>query len=161
MQSVVESHYSVALRRRRVPLEHMAACYGWVATSRRAGLVTERIRDDRGRPAQTLRDAVSTGELELGHAFELLQAAKQWALRHAVVIGDLRSTNLMVRWHGGRASLVFVDGIGNRKLNWKFELYLRHLWLARLKTWRQWRRQQTRTYDMLRACAANRQMTAD
>lgn len=154
VQSVVESHYFAALSRRGVALRHMAACHGWVATTHGAGLVTERIRDDRGQPARTLREAVATGELDLTQAYMLLEALKQWALAHAVVIGDLRSTNLMVRWCDGQPSLVFVDGIGNRKLNWKFTLYLRYLWLARLKTRRQWRRQWARTDQALRECAS-------
>lgn len=161
-QNLVEWYYSLALRKRRVPLDHMAKCYGWVRTNLGVGLEVELIRDADASPALMLRDAVSRGLVDPVQADTMLREVKRWALDHAVVVADLRSTNLMVRQQGDAARrLVFVDGIGGRKIDWKFTLHQRHPWLARMKTLRQWRRQEAKTYRAIEELYANRRRSAD
>lgn len=149
-QSVVEWHYINSLKKRNVPLYHLADCLGWVQTNKGVGLVTERVLDEDGYPALTLRDAVSAGLVDMKKVMTLLSALKAWALNYSVAIADLNGANLMLRHEGGEYVLVFVDGVGSRKPSWKLSFYQRCLWFARLKTKRQWQRQEVFMFDVLK-----------
>jgi hypothetical protein len=140
-QSVVEWYYLSHLRQRRVPFDHLVDCHGWVQTSRGAGLVLERVRDDAGSAAPTLGDALAHGDIDESEAFSLLSTVRTWALEHAVAIADLNTANLMLRHRAGHRELVLVDGIGSRRAEWKFMLYQTFPALSRRKTRREWKQQ--------------------
>ncbi|MES1948398.1 PhoP regulatory network protein YrbL [Salinisphaera sp. C84B14] len=149
-QNEVEWRYGQWLEARGVPFRHAARCTGWIQTQRGAALVVERVRNSDGTFALTLRDALLSQRLTLHNAYAMLAELRHWALTHAVVVSDLRSTNLMVR-QADDMHLVFIDGLGARRLGPAFERQMRMPLLARLKTLRQWRRQKTKTYAALAA----------
>lgn len=101
----------------------------------------ERIRNEDGTAALTLRETVEAGKVDENQLTALLSAVKDWAIRNAIAVADLNGTNLMVRKQNNTVSLVLVDGIARRQADWQFTLYQRFLWLARFKTLRQWKRQ--------------------
>lgn len=140
-QSVVEWYYLSHLRQRQVPFDHLVDCHGWVQTSRGAGLMLDRVRDDEGGLAPTLSDALTRGDIDEAEAFSLLSTVRTWALEHAVAIADLNTTNLMLRQRDGKRELVLVDGIGSRRAEWKFTLYQMFPTLSRRKTRREWKHQ--------------------
>lgn len=140
----------VTLKQRQVPLDHLADCHGWVRTNYGPGLVFERILDEDGSPALTLRDAVSAGKISMDQTTLMLRKLKDWAIYYSVVVADLNGANLMVKkWGKNEARLIFVDGVGSRRADWKFTLYQKSLWLARTKTKRQWIRQEPQMYHVL------------
>nr|WP_272884754.1 YrbL family protein [Chromohalobacter canadensis] len=148
-QNIVDWYYINSLKKRNVPLDHLADCLGWVQTSYGAGLVTERVVDGDGYSTLTLRDAVGSGLVDMEQVTALLAVLKSWAFDYSVAVADLNGANLMLKKKGGEYILVFVDGIGSRKANLKFSLYQKYLWLARLKTKRQWQRQETSMFNVL------------
>lgn len=149
-QNRVEWRYGQWLQAHRVPLRHATRCSGWMRTAQGPALVVERVRDCDGTLAVTLRDALLWGDISLDGAQAMLAQVRRWALKYAVVVADLRSTNLMVR-HDNGTHLVFVDGLGARRLGPAFERQMRAPLLARLKTRRQWRRQKARIYTAIAA----------
>lgn len=148
-QSIVEWFYLNHLKERQVPLTHIVDCYGWVNTRQGAGLALERVQQDCGRSALTLREALHQGQLNRAQLVRMLAELKSWATRYAVVISDLNTDNLMVRSGDDEndAILVLVDGFGSRKPDWKFTLYQRCLPFSRIKTQRQWKRQEVTLFD--------------
>ncbi|MDI4637582.1 MULTISPECIES: YrbL family protein [Halomonadaceae] len=148
-QSIVEWFYLNHLKERQVPLTHIVDCYGWVNTRQGAGLALERVQQDCGRSALTLREALHQGQLNRAQLVRMLSELKSWATKYAVVIADLNTDNLMVRPGDDEsgASLVLVDGFGSRKPDWKFTLYQRCLPFSRIKTQRQWKRQEVTLFD--------------
>lgn len=152
-QTIVEWYYTSFLKRRDIPLRHAADCYGWANTSYGPGLVLERVRNNDGSPALTLRNAIEQRTISLEDADHMLDELKQWAISHSVVIADLNTDNLMVRWKNGLAHLVIIDGLGSRRADWKFTLYQKLPWLARFKTQRQWERQEISLFDTLHEIA--------
>lgn len=155
-QSIVEWYYTTHLKQRQVPLDHISDCHSWVQTNYAAGLVIERIRNEDGSPASTLRDALSTGRVEAAQTDRMLLELKHWLIKHAIAIADLNGANLMVKGQDGNDRLIFVDGIGSREPDWKFTLYQRHPWLARMKTKRQWKRQEGEMRCVLKERIAKR-----
>ncbi len=151
-ESAIEWYYITHLKQRRVPLDHIIDCYGWVQTNYGSGLVVERIRDGDGSPALTLCDAISAGKVDMNQTDIMLRKLKRWAISHGVAVAELNEVNLMVRKQGNDTNLVFIDGIGSRrKADWKFTLYQRYPWFARMKTKRQWKRQEKEMRRALRS----------
>ncbi|GAB2796793.1 hypothetical protein GCM10027040_24150 [Halomonas shantousis] len=141
-QNIVEWHYTNHLKQSGVPLDHAADCYGWVNTNYGAGLIMKRIREADGSSALTLRKALIKDRIDIKDTKLMLAELKRWAFQHAVVIADLNTDNLMVENHNGKLNFVFIDGLGSRKADRKFTLYQRFPSIARLKTYRQWKRQE-------------------
>lgn len=127
------------LERRRVPLRHIARCHGRVTTSHGPGLICERIRNTDGGGSKTVDESLERAEIELAQVLAMLAELERWSMTFLVVVSDLRSTNLIVRRQGGRPHLVFIDGLGGRRPGRNFSLRQHVLWLARIKTRRQWR----------------------
>jgi len=148
-QSIVEWFYLNHLKKRQVPLTHIVDCYGWVKTHQGAGLAMERVQEDCGGSALTLREALHKEQVSRDQLVRMLAELKKWATKYAVVVSDLNTDNLMVRPGDGEsdASLVLVDGFGSRKPDWKFTLYQRCLSFSRIKTKRQWKRQEVTLFD--------------
>lgn len=148
-QSIVEWFYLNHLKERHVPLTHIVDCYGWVNTRQGPGLALERVQEDDGRSALTLREALHKGQVSRSQLVRMLAVLKHWATRYSVVISDLNTDNLMVRPgdDDNDAILVLVDGFGSRKPDWKFTLYQRCLPFSRIKTQRQWKRQEVTLFD--------------
>lgn len=150
-QNSVEWRNFLALERRGVPLHHVARCHAWVRTNRGPGLVCERIRNADGRFARTLDEDVAHGAIEWAQTQALLAELEHWTLTFAVVVADLRSMNLMVRHGNNDMHLVFIDGLGGRRIDRNFVLRQHVPWLARRKTRRQWQKQGPATYAALKA----------
>ncbi|WP_168016128.1 YrbL family protein [Halomonas salinarum] len=146
-QSIVEWYYINHLKARCVPLTHLIDCYGWVNTQYGPGLAMERIQEDSGVSALTLRQALQQGRLNRFQVQGMLDELKTWVTKYAIVIADLNTDNLMVRNNEDGAIFVMVDGFGSRKADWKFTLYQRCLPFSRLKTKRQWERQEVTLFQ--------------
>lgn len=149
-QNSVEWRTFVNLKRRGVPLQHVAYCYDWVDTNHGPGLVCERVLNMDGSWARTLEEEVSVGTITLEQLDEAAQNLKDWSWTNAVVVADLRGSNLMVRHVDNGIQLVFIDGLGGRKLDQTFALRQKIAWLGRRKTRRQWRQQWPDKYDQLK-----------
>lgn len=161
-QNIIEWHYMLALKQRQVPLDHLADCHGWVRTNYGPGLVFERILNEDGSPALTLRDAISAEKISMDQTTLMLRNLKLWTIHNSVVVADLNGANLMVKTCGqSGARLILVDGVGSRRADWKFTLYQKSLWLARIKTKRQWIRQEPQMYHVLLKRLAQRKAKTD
>lgn len=145
-QNAVEWQTFVRLQKRGVPLTHLAICHGWAETNRGLGLVCERVANEDGSFATTLDRALTQG-IGRQTVDRALAELKQWTLQHAVVVSDIRPSNLMVR-HGrdGEVRLVFIDGLGGRRIDRRFWFRQTFPRLARGKTRRQWREQWGRKF---------------
>jgi len=135
-QSLVEHDYYRTLVRRGVPLDHVAACHGWVDTSRGRGLVFDRIEYAGGEdPASVnLERAIATkllGEEEIGTA---LRELVEYLRENRILWSDENPKNICVT---RRPSLRFivVDGLGGRTaLDFKYRLLKSVPLLARIYT---------------------------
>lgn len=135
-QSLVEHDYYRHLARRNVPLDHVAACHGWVETSRGRGLVFDRVEYAGGDDAASinLERAISTkllGEREIRTG---LRELVTYLREYRILWSDENPKNICVT---RRPSLRFiiVDGLGGRTaLDLKYRLLKSVPLLARIYT---------------------------
>jgi hypothetical protein len=135
-QSLVEHDYYRHLARRRVPLDHVAACHGWVDTSRGRGLVFDRIEyaDGDDSSSVNLERAISTKLLEEKEIESGLRDLVTYLREYRILWSDENPKNICVT---RRPSLRFiiVDGLGGRTaLDLKYRLLESVPLLARLYT---------------------------
>ncbi len=137
-QNRIEALYLAELARRGVPFDHIPRLYGWIDTSQGPGLMFERIANSDGTPLITLQAGLEQGLLTPSEAKRLLDELYAYLHRHAIIFADVGINNLVCQrrpqgWH-----LVIIDGLGARRLGWKFNLYRKLPVLSRAKLRRQW-----------------------
>ena len=98
----------------------------------------ERIANSDGTPLITLQAGLEQGLLTPSEAKRLLDELYAYLHRHAIIFADVGINNLVCQrrpqgWH-----LVIIDGLGARRLGWKFNLYRKLPVLSRAKLRRQW-----------------------
>ena len=135
-QSLVEQDYYRHLARRRVPLEHLAACHGWVDTSRGPGLIFDRIEyaDGADPSSVNLERAIATrllGEPEIRAG---LRDLVEYLRQHRILWSDENPKNICVTRHPS-LRFIIVDGLGGRTaLDLKYRVLKAVPFLARLYT---------------------------
>ena len=137
-QNQIEALYLDELARRGVPFDHIPRLHGWVNTPQGNGLMFERIANSDGTPLITLHAALERGLLSPTEVKRLLDELYEYLHRHAIIFADVGINNLVCQrrpqgWH-----LVIIDGLGARRLGWKFNLYRKLPALSRAKLRRQW-----------------------
>lgn len=135
-QSLVEHDYYRHLARRNVPLDHVAACHGWVETSRGRGLVFDRVEYAGGDDAASinLERAISTKLLDESEIESGLRDLVSYLREYRILWSDENPKNICVT---RRPSLRFiiVDGLGGRTaLDLKYRLLKSVPLLARIYT---------------------------
>lgn len=135
-QSLVEDDYYRYLARRRVPLDHLAACHGWVDTDRGRGLVFDRIGYEPGASAASvnLERAIATRLIRESEIRAALLELRRYLQRHRILWSDENPKNICVTTHPS-LRFVIVDGLGGRQaLNLKYRVLKSVPILARLYT---------------------------
>ena len=137
-QNPREFKYYRLLEKRGIDWEQIARCYGWVETNLGMGLVFRRVIAHDGSSLPNLQQACEQGWVERDHLFNELQSLKNWLMKHAIIVSDLKLENMIYVPHNepGRR-IVLVDGVNNRNAI-KLANYL--FPLARSKMRRVWDR---------------------
>jgi hypothetical protein len=131
--------YSKHLEKRDVPLTFLPRCHGWVETSRGRGLIFQRIRNADGSECEPFRSYLLDGRLNLVKAMPLLNELRDYLLEHSILLADVGLTNLLVQELRGRRVIYLIDGLGSRKLHFKFTLRRMVPFLSRSRTKQKWR----------------------
>ena len=107
-------------------------------TSKGRRLVFERIRNGDGSASETFGDYLLDGRLSLVTAMPLLDELRDYLLKNSILLADVGLTNILVRELPGRRVLYLVDGLGSRKLGFKFAIRRRVPFLSRSRTKDKW-----------------------
>lgn len=107
-------------------------------TSKGRGLVFERIRNGDGSASETFRGYLLDGRHSLVTAMPLLDELRDYLLKNSILLADVGLTNILVRELPGRRVLYLVDGLGSRKLGFKFAIRRRAPFLSRSRTKDKW-----------------------
>ena len=137
-QSVVEYDYYRILKRRKVPLDHLPDCYGWIETNFGEGLVYERVVS---KPEEslsvTLREALKNNLITIDKMYEALDELRFFLLKYDVATSDLCMNNLIVDLYGD-IKFYLVDGVGGRNFDFKYKLRKRLPFYGKYKVKQQW-----------------------
>jgi hypothetical protein len=137
-ENALELHYLRHLDTRKISSRHIPKAYQQVATSKGCGIVVELITGSDGKVAQTLENALLTGQITKLEALGLLTEMLHWLHKNGVIWNDVNFRNVVVAHTcTGRPYLVIVDGLGGRRFDLRYRLRckikLLEQWTARRK----------------------------
>ncbi len=123
-QNLLEAAYYQCLREHGTPLTHLANCYGWREIAGQKGLVFERVCDHDGNTALTLNDIIRGKILSVEKIKVLLEELILYIEKNKIIFVDSSFDNIICqRSEDGTYRLIIIDGLGGRRLGWKFWLY--------------------------------------
>ena len=134
----IEFDYYARLRKRRVPMDHIAACHGWVETDQGRGLVFDRITwdDSPGSPSVNLAAAIREKKLAAEDVRQGVRDFVRYLQHYRILWTDENPVNLGVTVRPG-LRFIILDGLGGRKtVNPRYAVLRSVPLLARLYTGR-------------------------
>jgi hypothetical protein len=138
-QNDVEEIYMNYLDKRSVDLSHIAKYYGKVSTNLGDGLIYERVLNYDGSETKSLRYSMVYKTIPLNILEELLQELKNYLEKNRILFVDTSLTNIFCKKIDNKNyKLIIVDGLGAKRLGFKFWLYRHCKIYTKYKIKRQW-----------------------
>lgn len=138
-QNQLEYIYMNYLKKRNANLTYVTDCYGYVQTSLGQGLVFDRALDYNGEPSKSFRYMVAYKKLDLSQQKALIMQLKAYLEKELILFVDTSLTNLYCQEiKKGEYRLLIVDGLGSKRMGFKFWLYRNFKSYTKYKIKRQW-----------------------
>lgn len=123
-QNELEYIYYKYLEKKGVSFEHIAKCYDRVSVGDKKGLVFDRVLDFDGSSSKTLNELIRGNIINYIQAKELLEELRIYLEKNSVIFVDVSFDNMMCqKQEDGKYKLIIIDGLGGRRLGFKFWLY--------------------------------------
>ena len=133
-QNKLEFAYYAYLQKKGIDFSQIAKCYGWSDTQEGKGLVFEKIMYNTS--TLTLADAVKTKAVDLTQLDTMVEELYKYLVKNQILFVDIGLDNIMLT----QDKLVIIDGLGGRRLNWKFYLYIHMPLYTQYKIKKQWKK---------------------
>ncbi|NRA19202.1 MAG: hypothetical protein HRU05_01835 [Oceanospirillaceae bacterium] len=124
-QNELESVYLGYLLKKGVSFKHLTQCFGYVDTNLGRGLVFERALNSDGTPSMSLKYMMEEKLLSLERQQKLVLELVSYLRENQIIFADMASSNIFCRRDkAGDYSLLIVDGLGARRFNYRFWMYM-------------------------------------
>jgi len=138
-QNKLEYKYYNFLHKKNIPLSHLTKCYGFVDTNLGNGLVFERVRDYNNNPSKSFRVYLEENIFTKEEEDKLVSELKNYLFKNDILFIDVDLSNVFCQeFNKDKYKLVIIDGLGARRLNWRFYAYLYSKLFTRYKIKKQW-----------------------
>jgi len=140
-QNKLEQIYYNDLHKHNKNLSHIVDCHGSVQTNLGEGLVFDRVLDYDGTPSKSFRFYLAQKLIDLNTQKELIDELKNYLFKNSILFVDTSLTNIFAqKISQNNYKLIIIDGLGAKRVGFKFWL-LRHCPLYRkYKIYKQWRK---------------------
>ncbi len=138
-QNKLEYIYINDLKRKKINLSHIIDCYGFISTNLGEGLVFDRALDYDGKPTKSFRYMVANKMLTIKEQRKLIEELKNYLEENLILFVDTSLTNLFCQEiKKDRYKIIIVDGLGSKRMGFKFWLYRNFKIYTKYKIKRQW-----------------------
>ena len=138
-QNELEYSYMKFLDKRNTDLSAVTQCYGFVNTNKGKGLVFDRVLDFDGKASKSFRYMIANQIIPLGEQKKLINELKNYLEVNHVLFVDTSLTNIFCPLiNETEYKLIIVDGLGAKRLGFKFFLYKFSKIYTKYKIKRQW-----------------------
>ncbi|AXX92897.1 hypothetical protein CPU12_03990 [Malaciobacter molluscorum LMG 25693] len=138
-QNKLEYIYMNYLKNRQKDLSHLTNCYGYIKTNIGKALVFDRVLNYDNTPAKSFRYMVANKILSLDEQKVLLDELKKYLEDNEILFVDTSLTNLFCpEVQEGKYKIIIVDGLGAKRMGFKFWLYRNSKLYTKYKIKRQW-----------------------
>lgn len=140
-QNELEYRYLSFLEANKVPFTHISKCFGYVDTNLGQGLVFNKICNYSGEISISFRNMIMQGLLDYKTQDILIKEFKEYLFKNNILFVDCGLHNILVQeYEKNSYKLVIIDGLGGRRIGWKFYLYLKSKMFTKYKIMKQWQK---------------------
>ena len=140
-QNKLEYMYYNYLEKKNVSLKYLSKCFGFVDTNLGEGLVFERILDFDNTPSKSFKVYLQNKSFNKLLENSLVNNLKKYLFENDILFIDVDLSNVFCqKISNDKYKLVIIDGLGARRLNWRFYLYLFSKKFTRYKIKKQWKK---------------------
>ena len=138
-QNLLEHIYMSYLKKKKKDLSQVARYYGQINSNLGHGLVYERITDYNNQPSKSFRYYVANKLIPQEIQKELIEELKLYLEKNSILFVDTSLTNIFCkRINEKNYKLIIVDGLGAKRLGYKFWFYRNSKLYTKYKIKRQW-----------------------
>jgi hypothetical protein len=140
-QNKLEYKYFHFLKQKEIPLLHIPKCFGFISTNLGEGLVYERVMNYNAVPSVCFQKYLEKKVFSKEEELSLVNELKEYLFKYDILFIDVDLSNIFCQEvHEGEYRLMIIDGLGARRLNWRFYLYLFSSLFTRYKIKKQWKK---------------------
>lgn len=127
------------LKDRSKDLSHIAKYYGSIETNSGLGVIFERIKDFDGVPSKSFRYMIANKLLPYEVQEALIEELRVYLFTNQILFVDTSLTNIFCKYLGKeKYKLIIIDGLGAKRFDMKFKLYLTSKLYTKYKVKKQW-----------------------
>jgi len=139
-QNKLEFKYYTFLKKNKISLNHLSRCDGFINTNCGEGLVYERIVNYDNTFSQSFKTFLEHKTFSKEIEFKLMTELKEYLFQNNILFIDVDLSNVFCKEVSSKKyKLIIIDGLGARRLNWRFYLYLYSKKYTRYKIKKQWK----------------------
>jgi len=140
-QNRLDKLYYSTLKCRNISYKHIAHYYGEVATDQGVGAVFEYIKDYDEKNSINLEEAIKEKILSIVDVEKQLNTLRIYLEENNIMFGDVVLSNILCQKTAQKTyRLVIVDGLGARRIGWKFWLQRYSKLYHRYRMKKQWKK---------------------
>lgn len=140
-QNKLENKYFIYLKEKEIKLTYLAKCLGFVRTNFGEGLSYERVLDYDYSASKGLKYFLEEKFFTKKEEEKLVLDLKNYLFENDILFVDVDLSNVLCQeFCKSKYRLIIIDGLGARRLNWRFHLYLLSLKFTRYKIKKQWKK---------------------
>lgn len=137
----IEYMYFKFLQKSQVPFTHIARCYDYLDTNLGEGLVYDKVFDYDKKTSLDFSTVIKEKLLSEDIEDLLIKELKSYIFKYDILFIDYGIDNILCcEYEKGKYRLIVIDGLGARRLGFKFYLYLNSKLYRKYKVRTQWRK---------------------
>ncbi|PRM91309.1 hypothetical protein CJ672_09860 [Arcobacter cryaerophilus gv. occultus] len=140
-QNELEFLYYDFLEKNKKPQTHIAKCFGFVNTNLGKGLVFEKIVNFNKTASLSFSKVIENNLLSEKTEIELINELKNYIFSNKILFIDVGFFNILCQeYEKNKFRLIIIDGLGGRRVGFKFNMYLKSKAFTLYKIKKQWQK---------------------
>lgn len=140
-QNKLEYKYYKYLKKSDKPQTHLTECFGFIDTNLGLGLVYEKLKDYNNKSSKSFKNYLEEKFFTKEEEENLVYELKEYLFKNDILFIDVDLSNVFCQEIFQNVyKLIIIDGLGARRLNWRFYVYLYSKIYTRYKISKQWKK---------------------
>lgn len=136
--SVDEIYYNILIKN-KVSFSNIPKCYGYIETNLGKGLIFDRILNYDRSLCKSFRYMIAHKLISMEEQKKLIEDLKNYLFNNKILFVDSSLTNILYqKKNENESSLIIIDGLGAKRMGFKFWLYRISSLYTNYKIKKQW-----------------------
>ena len=140
-QNRVDEIYYNILNKKNILFTNIPKCYGYTETNLGKGLVFDRIMNYDGTSCKSFRYMIAHKLISMEEQIKLIDDLRKYLFDNKILFVDTSLTNILYqKKNENESSLIIIDGLGAKRMGFKFCLYRLSNFYTNYKIKKQWKK---------------------